>query len=154
MLSEDCPPLKTANKKLTYKVGWLFAVNIKDPLRRTGRGIGETSLYPIHPAIFTETDPYTHYPSVSLLLAYTDLHAFVGFASACGTLLGRSSSTFSQSPCAHSGTANHLVCKKGCSSPSPCVLGISISQSVLRFPTCLQLSHLPYPPVRGVEVCL
>jgi len=35
----------------------------------------ETSLYPVHPDIFTGTYPRTHYPSVSLLLAYTDLHA-------------------------------------------------------------------------------
>ena len=38
----------------------------------------ETSLYPIHPAIFTETDPHTPYPSASLLLASTCLREIVG----------------------------------------------------------------------------
>ena len=32
----------------------------------------ETSLRKIHPAIYTGTDPHTHYPSASLPDAYTD----------------------------------------------------------------------------------
>ena len=50
---------------------------------KTGRGMCESSLYPIHPDIFTETYPRTHYPSASLLLAYTYPHAIGWFASAC-----------------------------------------------------------------------
>ena len=32
---------------------------------KTGRSMDETSLYPIHPVIFTGTHPRTHYPSAS-----------------------------------------------------------------------------------------
>ena len=46
-----------------------------------------TFLYPIHPAIFRGTDPHRHYPSASLLRAYTDPYAIVGFFSAYGTPL-------------------------------------------------------------------
>ena len=65
--------LKTTNKNLIYKVGWLFAVYIKDPYAELG---DVCSHFPIKksPHIFTGTDLLRHYPSAALLFAYTCSH--------------------------------------------------------------------------------
>ena len=65
--------LKPHKKIITYK----SRVEPREkygPPTETGKGMDETSLRKIHPAIFTGTYLHRHYPSVSLLFAYTYQH--------------------------------------------------------------------------------